>query len=390
MGFDKDLIKFEHANNQKPLDKLTKYDRIPIYPSKVQSTAFPERVYIFAIQKFILISIALFLASVILGIAVYYKTFLFKPNPLFIYYSNYDKKFKVKNFYNPGAKSIYHNIQILAEDFLTNWITNYYSIDLDTNINNSRWCNCFEEQNKTKNITNDSSCSVCLEADRNIYNVFFEFVKPVLEARQESGIVRLVKILKVEPFFYGLINHNKAKQSILEEIALTSIEAFKDSLHQTEEKITPFRSYMFYIKVDFMTVDFKNGYHINTEFFTSNNTVSLRLFQNESGHLGINKNWIKQFKILEHSTNFILHNKYKSIDITDIYKKYNYMISNSITNLTESNNNIDIKIINNDQNHTDTKYIIKKNKKRIKTRRKTKKIKIKSLAASKSQSENKQ
>jgi len=339
MDFDKDLSNSGNVkDNITSSEERKKYDRIPIYPSKIQSTAFPERVYIFAVQKLILISILLFVISVILGILIYYKTFLFKPNPLFIYYSDYDKKFKTKNFYNPGGKSIYHNIQILAEDFLKNWIVSYYSIDMNNNINNSNWCNCLEYKPDTDK-SDELYCSVCNSSDKNLYNIFLEYVKPINEERYKSGITRIVKILSIEPFFYGLINHNQAKQSILEEIALTSISAFKDSLSQIREKINLFRSYMFYIKMDFMTIDFKDGKKISTEYFTSYNTVSLRLFQNESGHLGVNKNWTNQFKVLEHSANFILHNKYKNVDISDAYRQYNKMLVDNlnITKPTQDN-----------------------------------------------------
>jgi len=390
MGFGKNLDEKNTSYSSK-----IEYEKVPIYPSRVQSTAFPERAYIFAIEKLILISILLFVTSVILGVAIYYKTFLFKPNPIFIYYSDYDKQFKLKPFYKPNSKHIYHNVQVLAEDFLKKWIIDYYSIHPDNDVNNSKWCNCLEKNinNINKKLLDNYVCSICSSSDKNVYNIFFESVKPVKSERYKSGIIRIVKVLNIQPFFYGIINHNQAKKSILEEIALTSISAFKDSLYQESNKTNPFRSYMFYIKVDFMVVDFKNGVKINTEFMTSDNTVGLRLFQNDTGHLGVNDNWTNNFIVMEHSTNFILHNKYNKIDTTDILKQYNNIVINSITskinnensgkqtqsekeNQKVQKNNILVKSVDNKKKN---KTIIKTNKKHKNIKKGKKKYRIKRI-----------
>ena len=148
-----------------------------------------------------------------------------------------------------------------------------------------------------------------------------------------------------------------------------------------------------YIKVDFMVVDFKNGVKINTEFMTSDNTVGLRLFQNDTGHLGVNDNWTNNFIVMEHSTNFILHNKYNKIDTIDILKQYNDIVINSITskinnensdkqtqsekeNQKVQKNNILVKSVDNKKKN---KTIIKTNKKHKNIKKGKKKYRIKRI-----------
>ncbi len=322
-----DLIQSDRLSDKRKVNnfenlKNRKYEKIPVYPSKVQTTAFPEKAYIFAIEKLILISIVLFALSVMLGFAIYYKTFLFKPNPLFIYYSEYENQFKVKNFYS-GNLQAYHNAQLLAEDFLQKWIADYYSIVPDKNANEKKWCDCLVAgaNGQAKNFA-DGECSVCTQSDSSVYSVFAEFAQPVMATRADNRVVRLVKILDVESFNFVAIDHSVANASMLQGLMLSALGSFGGN----SDRATPFRSYLFYIKVDFAVVDFKDGFKLGEEFFTTYNTVNLRLNQDMVGRLTVNKNWDKNFKVLEHGANFILHKKYADADMSDLQKQYEFLM----------------------------------------------------------------
>jgi hypothetical protein len=335
-----DLIKSDSlSDTRKAINsanaKNRKYEKIPIYPSKIQTTAFPEKAYIFAIEKLILISIILFAFSVVMGFAIYYKTFLFKPNPWFLYYSDYDNKFETKNAYNGNTKPIYLNTQILAEDFLQKWIHDYYSIYPDKNTNEKKWCDCLI-QNRNGQVRNfkDGECSICTSSDASVYSVFAEFTQPVMQARLDKKIVRLVKILNVKPFLYSYIDYKKADTSLLQGLTINAITSFLGSMIGGN-KFTPFSSHLFYIKVDFMIVDFHNEHITNKEFFTTYNTVNLQLFQDMFGYLGVNGEWNKRFKILEHSANFILHDKYKNTDTKDLETEYKILMKEYDSNAVE-------------------------------------------------------
>lgn len=322
-------------NKQQKITVKNKFDKIPIYPARVQNTAFPEKAYILGIEKLSIAIIILFALSSILGIGIFYKLKLGYPNPQIIYYSDENLQFARKSFDNDLSKkgsfeSIY---EVLAEQFLFDFIRRYYSISNDNQMNFSNWCNCITSDNPD-DVDNQklSKCYICKVSDPEIYERFGKMI-PKLQAKYENNVERKVQILKNTRLYYGISDPNRVRKGFFQNLAIGVLQSFSAMVSEEsyDEKVKPYMQFLFYYKTDFVVSDYKAGKLINREVLSSYNSIGFNLLY----PLIANRNWVNNFKMLEHSS--IFHNQAdymlkryfdESKDFQEDYKNYNAFSEN--------------------------------------------------------------
>ncbi|MCT4552451.1 MAG: hypothetical protein N4A44_02180 [Alphaproteobacteria bacterium] len=243
--------------NKKDNIKKDKYQETPIYPTEFHTRTFPQRVYIWIIERFVSIACILVLLSAIQAIYIFAKiSTVEKSNIYFVYWDEYENRFKEKEFIDEFHKNevkipIY---QITAQETLEKAVVDRYQISSNEINNEKKWCGCEKEildRKKAAIFTDD--CFICRHSSNNEWTIFSNGILQENLEIFNSGKTRKVVLLETN-ILNSYDAYLRPKETFFNKIATEAMNFF----NVTKKKEEFLAQYIMEVKFALIQYD-KNG-----------------------------------------------------------------------------------------------------------------------------------
>lgn len=177
-----------------------KYQETPIYPTEFHTRAFPQRIYIWIIERFISIACILVLLSAIQAIYIFAKiSTIEKSDIYFVYWDEYENKFKKKEFVDESSENIVKLpiYELAAKETFEKVLRDRYEISSDEIVNEKKWCGCEKDLvERKKNLIFSDNCFICRHSSNNEWNNFSNGLLQENLDTFESGKTRKLILLE--------------------------------------------------------------------------------------------------------------------------------------------------------------------------------------------------
>ena len=150
------------------------------YPNGFDIKSFPAGKTVALSRTFaVWISITFFLIVAMCGfllLGIHFK----KNYPFLISVDPFTEEWSVITYPDKNEKESVHQYQIVQEKLVSDFVTNWFTISGDTQINEARWQQCdAEECLQSEQINPDNiKCAISCKSDANVFEEFTENVLP--------------------------------------------------------------------------------------------------------------------------------------------------------------------------------------------------------------------
>lgn len=252
-------------NNIKSKQPSTKQNELAVYPFTVDIASLPERKYLFGIYSLSKLTFLLISISIIFSLIIVIKAHSIKIKPYFIYWNEYETRFKVLNS-KETPKPQFENLiltenKYMSEFFIREYLQKTFNTSKTFVENEKNWCDCTtkEELKNSDFINTTKPCYICNFSTPEIYSSFLQNQKTNYDIMLSNGITQNINILDI-----NLIGTQKTKEpSFWFKLAISLGLMKKPNIQITSE-----------YKVDFILNNYKNEKIINQEVLSSYITIT--------------------------------------------------------------------------------------------------------------------